>query len=659
MILVLLILSLCAPALSATPSPVTGVLATAPSACTESTTVCQSDSLLQNLFTRGLNGHLDEAVVLYLNVLESMDRVHAPEDIAILNRHLAQLALILPKAIRDRVMRADAGRDELIFRPEMKSVILAWWRSQDVLPATRANERMQEHLERVAYAEQHYRYDGRMTRLDDRGEVYVRLGKPSVQKPIKFTDSELIDELYRPGVALSPSEFPDSEVWQYGHVDRSTYYIFVRRNGFYQISDTEALIPATLRTGLAATTRGMYKSAMLIALLRSIFRQLQPIHPDFDIRYAAVDAYAAQLEELAMLAIFDNGDLQSRGVDASSNAADLRAGALLMQQRSGTGGPQPHIFSQSMLFQSKTEDQTSYGIRERHTPSQYSEVLRETEKLDLSYRTLRFLEDDGTTRTEIFWSPEPGALSPSRRQRQLAGDARGDFVVRLTAVQQRPDFTDRIVNRNHYLIQGVDADADAIPVQNMTIRGDSGLYHVAMQWDQYLAMPGDDDETVRMGPVLKIATRRADSLRALSADPGVLEMSDIKPILLGTAPSVYDVATARAAPAYPFDRLGAGRNLAIYFELYHLAFGADDLTHYEIDYTITRKRDGVRLFPKRGDRNRTSTKTIASGTTMTARELIVLDLAEYDEKGLLGLTLTVTDRTTGRRVNRTLQFEIY
>ena len=115
---------------------------------------------------------------------------------------VAQLLPLLPEQVKRQVL----GASEEPAGP----LLLAWWRRQDPLPASDANERLLEHLRRVAYAEEHYFCDVCPAGYDARGEVYVRYGAPERETEITFDDPQLIDEIYQPGVAISPGDFPDN-----------------------------------------------------------------------------------------------------------------------------------------------------------------------------------------------------------------------------------------------------------------------------------------------------------------------------------------------------------------------------------------------------------------------------------------------------------------
>ncbi len=595
------------------------------------------DASLPALAASGQRDDVQLAVWIYLNLLASLDADLLPEERALVNRHLAHLALILPAPVRRRLMRgeADAPAEGWSMREDAGHLLVAWWRSQDPLPATRHNERLEEHLERVAFAGQHYAYAERPTGLDERGEVYVRYGKPDRQLSVSFNSPE-IEEVFQPGVTVSLSDFPGNEFWLYGHIDRAAYYLFVEDRGTYRVGTTEDLIPRPLRYGFTSG-RGTQKAVMLVAVLQTIYRQLGPLHPDFAPRYSEVEDYADQIAYARRF-----------GGSGSLN----------------TQAQPPSVFAEGFLVRSQSEDDQAYGRREQYVPRQYTEVFREEEILPVAVRTARFLDDDGTTRTEIYWSPEPGALMPSKKQReQLEEEGYGAFeayLLRLTTVQKTAQYEDRVVNLTHYFIDELPTRGEAaIPVQQAVVRGDTGLYHLALEWDQHL--PGrrrSDARTMTLGPRVKVATHRVDSLRALDADAAALEMSDLRPTyVLGevTDPDAFD----RAAAPYPFSVITPEISLGLYFEAYHLAFGSDDRTHFEIAYEVRRSGASslLRFLGGRGDEI-TSARSTYTGASRTARESILLDLSEWQGRGELEVVVRLTDLTTGRQVARSLRLEL-
>ena len=235
----------------------------------------------------------------------------------------------------------------------------------------------------------------------------------------------------------------------------------------------------------------------------------------------------------------------------------------------------------------------------------------------------------------------------------------GAPLLHLTVVQQDAHYRPRAVQTEYYL--GEDEDdkgAPALPVHTTLVRSDTGLYHVALQWEQYAAqIKGSDSVAVTKGTPLRTATERIASLTALSNAEDKLEMSDVVPVAAEALMSLtrHEEEHPHLQP-YPFSALAEQDSPGLYFEIYHLTFGADDQTHYAVEYEMVQRkaRGGVLRFRKQ--EVRTATQTSYTGTTRTAREAILLTLEEWVD-GELEVIVCVTDEITGQQVERSVLFE--
>ena len=219
-------------------------------------------------------------------------------------------------------------------------------------------------------------------------------------------------------------------------------------------------------------------------------------------------------------------------------------------------------------------------------------------------------------------------------------------------MQQDDAFRPRHRTAQRHLLEGIsDDEAAVVPVQTVVARGDAGRYHLALQFDAFWLEPGAADPPVA-GPRLKVGTYRLDTLQALSAVPGRLEMSDLKPLRL----AVDSANTEQAAP-YPHATLAPDVPLALYFEVYHLTHGADDRTRYTVTYQIEQPDRRGRLGRRKAGVLRRA-EAGYTGTSRTAREIVQLDLGERLEAGRLIIRVSVTDETTEGTAERTLEFEV-
>jgi GWxTD domain-containing protein len=574
----------------------------------------------------------------YLRMLQHLDEQPTPSEAAVLVPHLARLKPIVPEHVL-----ASAGLPTERITPQdvtraTSKPLIAWWRSEDPLPATLENERLIEHLERVAHAEEHYASNSSSTGFDARGEIYLRYGEPQHKEVLRFNETRLTDELFRPGVSVNLSDFPMNAFWSYGDIDRSGYYLFVKGDEGYRLGRFDELLPRSLQSGFTSSPRGQRRSYLALAAMRAMYRRLSPYHPDLAVRHDEVANYLAQVTGVGVM---------------SENEIDTDRSLSTQTRPAAT-------FAEKTLRENRNRDRVAERTRQRSMPKQKSAVLREAEELHIAARTARFLDEDGTTRTEVYWSPLPEAMQLSTDQREDL-DEQGysqfdQFLIRMTAAQKNADYQKRVVNQKHYRIDEIaSVDGGTIPAQTLKVHGDTTLHHLAMQWDQYL-IASDEPGGARIGPRLKIGTMREDSITALTSDEQVLEMSDLRAMIV--PPGAPPTALEQAVP-YPLRQINPEMTMALYFEVYHLAFDEADQTRYTVEYEVQRQApDGrlVRLF--RGDETpSTSMEAQYEGQSRTANEYILLDLSAWEGERDLTVTVRVTDAITGQQVERSIEFE--
>ena len=529
-----------------------------------------------------------------------------------------RLLPLLPETVAQMVMVSDSVH----VTTEVRDAILGWWRTQDPLPASEVNERMMEHVRRVEYALEHYVCITCPVGYDARGEIYVRYGAPERMTRIVFDDPLLIDAIYQPGVAVSPGDFPENEFWRYLNIDRDAYFLFVQDGKPYRLGDTYDLLPIALRSGLGQGGRGLVKSRMVLAVMRSVYRQLALEHYHFGSRFNEVDRWLAAHE--------GPGRLQSR--DVTENAKIIAGANLLTQGERPEAmefdqdlGQPAHIFAQGMITNARIEDDQAAYQKEILLPPSTSDVLSTLRTLPLGVRYARFLEPDGTTTTEIYWHPEPGGLiAPGHISEPV-------YFVQIYAAQEGADHTLRRSSTDLIRIQIPPSDEPTtIPVQTIRVTGDTGLYHLALQWDQY------GFNTEKLGPRLQVTSRRIDSLRSLDASGFALEMSDLKPI----------VYTESGAPMpWPHDWVTPDMRFGLDFEIYHLTYGAQDATSYTVTYQVTPER-----------RRTSSTSVEYEGQSRMEGIEVALDIGR--RTGKIQIRVRVRDEISGLDVSRLLHVEM-
>ncbi len=556
--------------------------------------------------------HLSQSVSEYENLfLEGRDQVSLMDE-------LLRLMPILPESVTNQIIESDS----VMTNEGARNAVLSWWRSQDPLPASKVNERMVEHVRRVQHALERYSCLICPTGYDARGEVYVRYGAPERRTQIVFDDPRLIDMVYQPGISVSPGDFPDNEFWRYLNLDRDAYFLFVWEGNLYRIGTTKDLLPSGLRTGLGQSGRGQVKSKMVLAVMRSIYRQLALEHPSFATRFNDVDRWLSDNEE--------TGRLQSR--DPIENAKIITgAGNLIQGERpefSDTDqnlGQAASTFAQGMILNARLEDQQAAYQREIILPSSSSDVLQSLPTLPLAIRHARFLKPDGTTTTEVYWAPESGGFN-------ISGDkASAGYIIQIYSALETADHVSIQSRTNAIRVQIPPGTPMAtIPVQTMKMSGGTGMNHLALQWNQYgLVQDG-------IGEQLGVASRHVDSLYALDASGIELEMSDLKPLAYPTEDQSFP---------WPHAWIQQDMRFGLAFEIYHLTYGPNDRTKYTVTYEIS---------PKRG--RSSSTSIVLEGQSRTERDEILLDLG--DNRGEIVVTVTVQDEISGSLTSRSLTLRV-
>jgi len=635
-----------------------------------------ADAFARMTFAEGHSPDYPFAARAYLYLLESLDWYSYLDDEAgLAQAHLAALTMILPEDLQKKTGLDRLEREGLEALAEGAGArLVAWWRSRDVAPATRNNERLEEHLSRVLYAEQHYRH---REALDDRGRVYIQLGAPSHVTTIAFDNLSFRNKVVDRSLTLHLSDFPENEFWVYEHIDQAAQFLFYTQGGPYRLGEIRDLLPGVLRKGIGSSKRGKSKAHALIFTLDEIYRQLSLYHPTFATIYQEVSSFAGLLDEAAYAAQANalrqsnqqSGEQQGGDGGTFEEVREALAGSSSGVRASMPGASlnpdRPDLFAQRILAQAHAEDEQALLQREEYVPRLYSNAFDDAEPLATVTRLARFLDDDGATRTEIYWGVPTGALQPSKRMRdtiQKEGYVAKDYLLLMTVVQQTEAYHERVVHyQRHVLRDLADASDASLMPQTYVARGDTGLYHLAMQWDQYTTTLDERGQPAVLGLRVKAHTYRADSLRALDNDERVLEMSDLKPmIVLAPDQAVQAGDVLDAATLYPFDTLEKQTPLLLYFEVYHLAFGPDDQTQYTVAYAVRRKkgRGGLLRFLGGPEEEGAAAQTDYTGLSRTAKEAILLDFTDWQGRGALEITVRVTDRVTGRRVERTIPMRL-
>ena len=621
-----------------------------------------ADAYLRHLTPERLRGERLHAVEVYRSLLRRVGTDTSATARSLFRRRVAQLASLMADSALARVIEQDrsAPADTWTFRPEAGTSLVEWWRGFDPLPATDTNERLEEHITRLTQARQNYRCAERVSGLDDRGVVELRFGAPYKRRSLDYEDGEFFREVYRFGVNVPPSSFPESELWLYTHIDDSGFYLFAEEDtsDCFTIATANELMPSYLTRQRASSERGLNIAYSALMAMRAIYRELALYHINFSSRYTEIANYAGWQEMQATAA--EIGEQFGGGATGASDQRSVQVGAGVGQTRrvfsSSTQGYRfPTQFVTRMVSRARQEDRRAAQRREEAMPRQHTTLLNGSAQLPVSVRTARFLERDGTTRTEVYWGVPAAALPMGE------DDSLGASLLTVSAVQYNEDRSASEHKRRRYPVEvASEPKARMLVPEPLTFRGTTTPYHLGLQWGQHQLWPTDSTSSrdLRMGPKRRMATARADSMRPLRARGTQVEMSDVK-VLAAADTALAPATSAQKAQPYPFRNLSPDTPLLLSFEIYHLAYDTNDRTRYTVSYEAEgeTKRGWTELF--RGtDTQRTTTEMTMEGTSRRTDEIIRLDLSqiERDAPQDVRVTVRVTDDVTGTTISRSLDF---
>lgn len=625
-----------------------------------------ADAYLQQLTPEQLRGERLYAADIYATLLRRVGTDTSEAAQALFRRRISQLEPLMSDELLDRVIKEDRSTEtsRWTFRPDAGPALAKWWRSLDPLPATDENERLEEHLMRLVHVQTEFSCSERMRALDDRGIVYLRFGAPYKQRALNYEDVDFFQEVYRFGVPVPPSGFPKSEIWLYTHIDESGYYLFAEEGSTdcFSISKANDLIPSNLTMQRPDTKRGLNIGYSAMMAMRAIYRELALYHINFSSRFTDIANYVGWQQMKASLA--EAAERTGREYQGMAGERSTVVGAGVGQTRrvfSNTtlGYGSPNDFVARLTMRAERADREAAERREEAMPRQHTTLFEGAAHLPVAVRTARFLNTDGTTRTEIYWGVPVSGL---RLDTEGDPSAEGPSLITFSAVQYNGHHQSRQQKNREYQVdvRGRDGAQRIVPPP-VTFQGLTAPYHLGMQWEQYELWQRESSSAgiPSLGRKRRIATARIDSLQPLRTEGPRVEMSDVKVMTLPDTSAQTLARPMEHGQPYPFRNLSTDTPLLLAFEVYHLTYGRNDRTRYTIAYEaegVTR-RGWTRLF--RGNEiQSTSTEMTMEGSARRTRESILLDLAEINqgEPQTVRVTVRVTDEVTGSSVSRNVNF---
>ena len=615
----------------------------------------RKDAEDESLVTR-LGDTSGAAETAFSNVLASLGREVPSGEKDIRRRHAALMQVVVPDALADRldcIVNDACTTDE-----SLVADVAAWWRGEDPNLETDANERVQEHVVRVGHALETYPWDGSPSGVDDRGRLLVRLGEPSTQFEVDLvgnSDETVSSAIYvedpngftggkrdiryvlsRLGYASSEVPTPN-EVWYYPELDDQAYYILVQKRTSgkpYLKGEPLDLLPNRLAGSFGNVSERSVSQARIGRLILSqILQQLLVVDAEFG---------------GALTRLQDTVPVEDRDDPVVRFANGRTIGSLLYRTARET----------------ERKARRTERAQERNVPKKRSNLgTPSLPALPVAVRTARFLEEDGTTRTEVYWSAEREALLDGTEAKDT-----DTFALEMTVARYSGDYGRRSTSQRARLADAT-AAAPRLPTAWVVLDGNRDLHHVVADLKQFTvdapagAQASGDDAPTEVDLRAQIAgTRvRLDSIQALPEDRTQLVASDLRLLEIPDDGAVVPTSDEEARRrTIPFQTVPAGTKLMANLEVYNLTYDTDDKTRYTVEVESQRRTERGRLTALfRGDDEQT-TATSSSYRTTSRRtsEFFEVTLPNVERRTEVVTTVQITDEVTGDTVERDVSYVI-
>ncbi len=182
-------------------------------------------------------------------------------------RLFEEMAFILEEDERSQLKKALSKSDRQAGR-----LLLRFFRREDPFLSTSANEGLIIFFQRTAEARKRFGYSASPRGYDERGEIYVRLGKPW---RIHSDHSGTMGDV---GWAIYPNE-----VWFYNTIHSDLYFTFYRKEGRleYRLTDGPESLLGSFYSGRRTFFNRQNVGETATILRNEIYRNLAPSHETF------------------------------------------------------------------------------------------------------------------------------------------------------------------------------------------------------------------------------------------------------------------------------------------------------------------------------------------------------------------------------------------
>jgi len=546
---------------------------------------------LARLYAENLSaGNAERVTELVFAIFKNSTPAQQPE---LWKRLFEDMAFMLEKPERAQLKKQVADK-----KGEPGRMLLKFFRREDAFPGTPANEALLVYFQRAAQARIEFAYSPSPTGFDDRGNIYVRLGKPWRA----FTDhSGMMGDV---GWALYPYE-----VWFYNPLHPDVYYTFIRKEGQiqYALVDGPEFIYGPFYRGrttffnrdIRSARRGerlpMGRETQLnqpnvgetaMKLRDEVYRNLAPSHENFRRRLYEISNRPSDAEALDYsLLHFTNEDRQHAAhVDSVAPAV---------------------VFSEDYKAKS----------------------------LPAALSFSCFQGQAGKTRTEIYFGGLYRDLKFIKSRQGYQADLRGEIAILDDGYEMVAGDS---IWENCVLPNLADTDSgDFVGQANFILP--PAKYHLLFRLQNQAG-----DQVGNLNYALDVAAfpKNALSLSDLQLSPAIHKAEGAHRFVKNG----YYVE--------PLPNLAIPKNkpLFVYFEIYNLTLDKNGETNYQIDYRVF-------VLKSKGGEHSITLSTNRQGSAAKQVEHVELNLEKFGRHDL-ELEIIVTDLLTKQKVSSKLPFKI-
>ncbi|MDZ7288616.1 MAG: GWxTD domain-containing protein [candidate division KSB1 bacterium] len=482
--------------------------------------------------------------------------------------------------------------------------LLRFFRREDPYPTTPANEALPIFFQRSAEARKRFGDPFSPRGYDDRGDIYVRYGRPWRVHP---DHSGTMGDV---GWAIYPNE-----VWFYNPIHPDLYFTFILKEGrqHYTLADGPESVLGSFYRGRRTFFNRENAGETVMLLRDQIYRDLAPSHENFRRR----------LYEISNLLTASETATRSHRIDYSE-AANYSA------------------------LHFTNEDKKHAAHVDSIAPAVVFDEDYKAKSLPMALSFSRFQDDPGKTRAEIYYGGLYRDLKFKRVGKENQANLRGEIAI---------------LNEEYELVA-----ADSIQESCLlpdSAPTDSGEF---VSQANFLLQPAKYHLFFRLKNPEggQVGSLRYD-LETISFPEKSLSLSDIQlstEIREARGESRF-VKNGYFVMPLPNLMVNKAKPIFVYFEVYNLSVDRAGETNYQVDYRVSVPERGRGFFKKLfsvfgaagGKKHSVTLSTSRQGRSPTQVEHVQLDLGEFRSSDL-ELEVVVTDLQNKHRAWSKLPFKL-